>query len=257
MRAFAARDWDAVAALYAPEAVLVDHRSGVQDRRAGRDAIMVALQGLVDVLPDLAWEERPLRTAGRGLLASAATMTGTSADGGEAMATPAFTLVAGEDGLLRRVDIYDTDEEALRRLEMLAVWQKGMRQWTQALADRSRHASEAFYAPDCHVIDHRAGISDEFAGRERLLKFWRLADAVEVRVVADILDADGLVCATTLVMRGRGEYGGAWATDALQLILVDGDGITHHVEIFDADAFDALHARFAELVAAQRERTEA
>jgi hypothetical protein len=118
-RAFGARDWDALAAQFAPGLVVHDRRRLGWETLQGPAAYVASLRSLVDLAPDVRLRLDHVRMSDRGLLWAAAWL-GTSEGGG--FETP-WIIVSEHDGSGRvvRFDQYDLDqlEEGEARFEEL------------------------------------------------------------------------------------------------------------------------------------------
>ncbi len=118
-RAFATRDWTALATLLAPEIVVNDHRLLGWEPLRGPSAYVDAVRSLVDLAPDTRLRIDHVRMAEHGALC-VTTWTG-SREGG-AFETPSVTVFRlDEHGRPRQFDQYEVEQlaEALRLLDAI------------------------------------------------------------------------------------------------------------------------------------------
>jgi GNAT superfamily N-acetyltransferase/ketosteroid isomerase-like protein len=117
--AFAARDWDALGALFAEDVAVHDHRRLGWEPLRGRRAYVAAMRSLVELSPDVRLRLDDVRLSARGVL-WVARWAGTH-EGGP-YDTP-WISVSEHDaaGVVRRLDQYDLDqlEAARARFEAL------------------------------------------------------------------------------------------------------------------------------------------
>jgi ketosteroid isomerase-like protein len=116
-RAFASRDWDAMSALQAPDQVANDYRLVGWGTLRGAGAWTPTLRELVALAPDVRQRVDHLRVTERGLLWHHA-WQGTR-DGGEFESLLLLVVELDEDGLERRIDVWEADrfDAALARFE--------------------------------------------------------------------------------------------------------------------------------------------
>jgi ketosteroid isomerase-like protein len=246
------REWQRLAALLAPAVVLVDHRPAGQGRIDGRDANVEGLQSLVKVLPTLRWDERIVATHGDDLVVTVAEVHGRGDHGVDARAAFAQCTSVGRDGRIFRSDVYASEEEALRRMRLLARWEQGLGAWTDAIATRDAGRLEPHFAPDLVVVDHRRGLRDRLTGIDQVLAFWELGGTTDVVVHLDVVEAEPVVALMLMSIRGRTEHTSEYVVEALQLVAVDEQLRASYVEIFDLEDRAQAVTRF-EQVAAERQ----
>ncbi|HSJ98030.1 MAG TPA: nuclear transport factor 2 family protein, partial [Myxococcota bacterium] len=111
--AIATRDWDAVAARFAPELVVYDHRPLGWEPVRGNVAYAQALRGMLELAPDARLRFDHLEMAGAGVLVLA-TWAGTR-EGGRFEDLRAAVWELDEEGRVRRVDNYDRAQLAEAR----------------------------------------------------------------------------------------------------------------------------------------------
>jgi class 3 adenylate cyclase len=106
-RAFAARDWDALAATLAPDLVVYDHRILGWETLRGPAQYIQALRSLIDLAPDARLRIDHIRMSDRGAL-YVPVWVGTHEGG--AFETPSVFVAELDDvGRIRRFDQYDLD----------------------------------------------------------------------------------------------------------------------------------------------------
>ncbi|HEY2388778.1 MAG TPA: nuclear transport factor 2 family protein [Candidatus Binatia bacterium] len=123
-RAFAARDWDALAAVCAPDVVRTDHRplgfgqsEDIGTEASGAARVVQLMRSLVELAPDAHMHVDHLRTSDRGALAQ---MAWRGAREGGAFEIPGIVVhEVDESGRIRRFDVYALDRsgDALARFE--------------------------------------------------------------------------------------------------------------------------------------------
>ncbi len=127
-RAFAARDWDALAAVCAPDVVRTDHRplgfgqsEDVGTEAGGAARVVQLMRSLVDLASDVRLQVDHLRTSDRGALAQIA-WRGTR-DGGAFEIAGIVVHEVDDYGRIRRFDIYalDRPDEALARFAAIGA----------------------------------------------------------------------------------------------------------------------------------------
>ncbi|MGH7899798.1 MAG: nuclear transport factor 2 family protein [Candidatus Binatia bacterium] len=108
LSAFAARDWNALAALFAPDVVVNDHRLLGWERLAGRGAYVEALKSLIDLAPDARLRLDHVRMSQHGLLWVAAWEG--ARDGGPFEVSWIIVSEHDASGTVGRFDQYDLDQ---------------------------------------------------------------------------------------------------------------------------------------------------
>jgi hypothetical protein len=108
LRAFAARDWAALAALLAPDLEVYDHRLLGWEALRGPASYIEALRTLVELAPDVQLRVDHVRVSARAIF-YVPVWVGTREGG--AFETPSvFVAVVDEEGRIRRFDQYDLDQ---------------------------------------------------------------------------------------------------------------------------------------------------
>ena len=164
LRAFADRNWDELAACFASDLVVHDHRRLGWETLRGPAAYVHALTSLVDLAPDARLRLDHVELSDCGLLWVAA-WHGTQ--GGGSFETP-WIIVSEHDasGTVHRVDQYDLDQlddaracfGELRRPDPLRIppnaATRALDRWQNAIEARNLDAVQAWYAP-VFVFDDR------------------------------------------------------------------------------------------------------
>jgi hypothetical protein len=122
LRSLGARDWDAAAALLAPDLVVEDHRRlALWETLRGPAAYVAAFQALVELAPDVMVRTHHLEDSGRGALLIS-TLLGTR-EGGAFEDLKVIVHELDAQARIRRLDAYDLDQldEARARYEALGV----------------------------------------------------------------------------------------------------------------------------------------
>ncbi len=124
MRAFAARDWAALAALLAPGLVVHDHRLLGWETLYGPAAYVEALESLIALAPDAVLRIDHIKTADAGFLYGT-TWLGTR-DGGSFEAPSITVCELDAAGLIRRFDQYDLAQldQATARFDEVTAGQR-------------------------------------------------------------------------------------------------------------------------------------
>jgi hypothetical protein len=118
-RAFASRDWDALATRLAPDLVVHDHRVLGWETLRGPAAYVDALRALVDLAPDVRLRIDHFQMAGRGAI-YVPVWCGTHDGGG--FETPSVIVAELDDrGRIRRFDQYDLEHAAEARARFAEI----------------------------------------------------------------------------------------------------------------------------------------
>jgi len=118
-RAFAARDWDALATRLAPDLVVHDHRVLGWETLRGPAAYLDALRALVDLAPDVRLRIDHFEMAGHGAI-YVPVWCGTHDGGG--FETPSVIVAELDDrGRIRRFDQYDLEHVAEARARFAEI----------------------------------------------------------------------------------------------------------------------------------------
>ena len=248
VEAFEARDWPALRALYADDAISVDHRPLGFGTERGGDTLSRLLRGIADVGGDR-WASEVVAVAGRRLALFSEEPSGTTADGDPISGGHVWMLIQTDaDGRIWHLDAWgaDGEAEARERLAQLGEIDAANHARTRLFAAKDWEALAEFVAPDA-VMEYRP-LEQRFEGRDAVLRQWRAAfDASEVTCVADRLDAPA---PNVRVARERwsGSMDGAeWEVEQQAVARVDGAGRMVRCEIFEVGdpRWDEAVARLA------------
>jgi ketosteroid isomerase-like protein len=263
-RGFAARDWQAMAALTAPDQVAQNHRLLGWGTMSGPGAWVRALEALVELAPDTRLRVDHLRTCARGFLWTS--LWHGTRDGG-AFETPWIMFVELDaHGKEIRVDVWDIEQidEAYERFESLRATTPG---WTAATDAQSNAASvamerwraafdtafasgdwepmRALCAPEMLFDDHRrlALLSGD---RELMIASARERVATGARPEISPIGTAGERVAAVRVLWGGGPPGGRFEIEYLCVAEVDADGLISAIILIDtADAREVRRKAWA------------
>ena len=261
-RAFAARDWDALAAISAPEQVAVNHRSVGWGTLRGASAWVETLRALVDLAPDtrMRLDHRRLRSHSVFWRMS---WVGTRQGG--AYEAPILVVTELDDaGLQTRIDVWDVEQlaEAWRRFDEIGAQGRPTARFDN-LATRATHQLvelwiardwegwRACLAPDAIFSDRRRAMQVEL-GRDDLLELTReLGDMSSTRMEKEILATRGerLALSRVRLEVAEGDVG-ASEIEHLNTIETDAIGAIVGYVRFDVQDLEAatayLDQRFAD-----------
>ncbi|MGH7896595.1 MAG: nuclear transport factor 2 family protein, partial [Candidatus Binatia bacterium] len=240
-RAFAERDWNALAALLAPGLVVNDHRILGWETLHGPEAYIQALGSLVDLAPDARLRIDHVEMSEHGSL-YVPVWVGTR-EGGAFEAPSVF--VAEFDGRERfqRLDQYDLDrlDQARTRFAELRpdplrippnAATRAAERNNRAMAACDWGALEALCAPTLEFDDRRRGILTT-GGRDMFIASGRHIGAAGTRVEPTVLATAGDRLALEHVRRSGDAP--AFELENLSLTEVDADGRIVAVISFDPD----------------------
>jgi len=257
-RAIAARDWDALAALCAPELVVNDHRLLGWEPLRGRTAYIESVKALFDLAPDARLRIDHIIRSDHGELVVSG-WVGTR-DGG-AFEMPRLVVIE-YDRLRRmsRIDGYDPEQLDAARARFAALRPDPLRIPPNAATRASDRFAEALVARDWDALRTHAG--DEFRYEDRTR--WALVSGdVEVWIASvtflvtesgaraehELLGTVGdRIALHQTAWRGASD-GTRFELDRLRIFEVDADGKLRALILFDPDdrhaAFAEAQARFA------------
>ena len=257
------RDYDAVAAGYAEDAILDDRRPLFQAVYAGRDQIVDISRAMAEI-GTTATSTMWLATRGEELALGRTAFKGP--DVGDAAFGDEVLMVyeIGRDGLLTRVVCFDASEldTAMQELDdrYADLQRRGPdvgNRCAEVFADvlrafeaRDWDALAGRYAEDFFVVDTRPGLTNEATGREGSLEGWRAAADVGAERTRDrVLATRGARLALTLVTFGSDDDSSdAFSTEVIFLNELDDDGLIVRAWLLDPDdrvgAFARLEERY-------------
>src|SRR3954471_24097602 len=117
--AFNARDWQAVAATYREDIRTADHRSlSALSAKSGREGMLEAVQGVVEVAPDARWSFEPLVVRAERWALSVDVFSGTDEHGGPFLREYLSVVEVDETGAEAVLELFDRDDEAAARARL-------------------------------------------------------------------------------------------------------------------------------------------
>ncbi len=254
LRAFAARDWEALAAHFTPDLVVDDHRRLGWETLRGPAAYVESLRSLVELAPDTRLRLDHVRTCERGLLWVAGWL-GTR-EGGPFEGP--WISVSEHDALGKvcRFDQYDLDQldAALARYEELSAAAPPTARIENAAtrsADRFRDAWEArdwervaeIFAPGFLLIDRRTMMHLDVDRDQHLeavrLMFGMTSSHLPFAVLATRGDRLALF---RMRFEGSDRSIGASESEWVEVVEMDDAGRFGAIVMFDPDDLDAAYA---------------
>jgi ketosteroid isomerase-like protein len=252
--AFARRDWDALGALFADDAVLDDRRPAIGRRAEGREAVIVGVRGLADLGID---RVRGEVVATRGDRLGLMETTFTDAASNEIVALSVAELDAqARNARLVHFDANDVDA-AFDELDARYIATAGepkstrLRELARSLDALNRGDWDAVrrdLADDLVFVDHRPASLEESTGADR-----RVA---EIRALAELMNtyrwrvASFEASATAMLFEQRvtGETNEGTRVELVYNVVVQmRDHLVARMEVFAPDAAAAARRRFEEL----------
>jgi ketosteroid isomerase-like protein len=234
-RAFAARDWDALAARCAREIVVHDHRLLGWESLHGPAAYVGALQALVELAPDTRLRLDHVAMAERGYLVL--TVWVGTREGG-AFEEPSLMVAELDDAMrIRRFDWYDLERQGEARARFAEVAASAARdplrippnaamrvldRWSEAAIARDWDTLERLFAPDFGYEDRRRGIQDS-GDLAKMLASIRVALEAGARATHEVLATAGDRLAMT---RGR-------------FTISDGETVVAEIDVLQINELDA------------------
>ncbi len=255
-RVWAARDWEASIAGYAPDYTLDDRRPLMRLRASG-DAFFAQLRMLFET-PRSRWSFGPFATRGEWLALVRVHWEGDVDEGGGA-AEVEYLEVFAVDGAGRGVAsvLFDPAEEAAARAELDARWQAGelhprvaayQAAFVRGLASRDWDALAALHAPMLVAHDHRLVGWDVLRGPGAYVGALRamvdLAPDALGRLEHARTSEHGFFAEVVWV--GTRD-GGAFESPFLWVVELDAAGQAQRLDFYDPHHFEAARARFEEI----------
>lgn len=260
--AFLARDFEALAQLYAGDCVADDRRTGLGYVTEGRDALFRQLRSMVDLGVDRQLAEL-LAIRGDRLALHRMVMGGSKDSSFEVESL--FVSEIGADGRIVAAVTFDAGdlEGALTELEHRFLTGEGVGQapWLSltmpgivlAHARRDWDVVRRMYDEGVVLVDHRpAGIA-EVRGADAVVDYHRTMVGVASahrEMIRHQLAIGDRVTLSVLVTGGEGEAG--YEIVSLLVTVHRRDGRVRRLELFPLDAEDDARARFAALDAGLR-----
>jgi class 3 adenylate cyclase/ketosteroid isomerase-like protein len=243
-RAFAERDWKALAARCAPDLVVHDRRLLGWETLHGPKAYVDALRQLVDLAPDTRLRIDHTTICANGYLVL--TVWEGTREGGAYEAPSLMVAELDREGRIRRFDQYDLErlEEARARLAELRpdplrippnAVTRAMDRAANFIENGDWESMTGLFAPTYHFEDGRRLIRDS-GDREKLVASLRLGSEAGFHVSHATLATAGERLAL-LHLRFRKFEGGALSAEVenLQLFEVDAQGRFVASLVFDSD----------------------
>ncbi len=238
-RAFADRDWDALAAQCAPDIIVNDHRLLGWETLHGAAAYLAAVRSLVDLAPDARLRLDHVTRSEHGYLVI--TVWAGTREGGAFEAPSLMVCELDEHARVRRFDQYDLDrfDEARSRFEVLGAGAPSdpelrpdpllippnsatgiFDRWREAFEARDWQALERLCAPALVYEDRRrmdliSGDRDVFLASSRLL-----AEMAPPRITRTVLATAGDRLALEHLLWSSDDLEG----EVLQVVEVDAEG---------------------------------
>jgi len=254
-RAFAARDWDGLTALLAPDLVVHDHRLLGWETLHGPAAYVAALRSLVELAPDAQLRIDHVEMSERGFLC-VPSWVGTR-EGGSFEAPSIFVTELDALGRIRRFDQYDPDQldAAQARLAELPAAPRAPQIENAATraGERAVAAAEtldwqrlaALYAPGFRSIDRQRTAqleSDRNQHLEAVRQMLQTFSALAVRSDVLATRGDRLALVRAHWLASGGDAAGPSELEWLEVFEVGEDGRFVLQVSFDTDQLDAAYA---------------
>ncbi len=274
LRFFAARDWTAMTALFAPDLVGENHRLVSWGTRHGPAGVVSTLQAQIELAPDTRERVDHVRTCWNGVLVEYA-WHGTR-EGGAFENLWLVLVELDAAGRACRADVWEAEqpEPAQARFAQLAAsalaptipssprsgrFDGALDRRTERFPNAASRANdrfaaawsagdwatiEALHAPTCQLADHRRLMQMRLPGASNLAHLRLLFDVPRSRWRMTHLATRGerLGLARMLFEGDVDESGGALAIEYLAVGEVDDAGRFVAVELFDAEESDAAYA---------------
>ena len=257
-RAFAGRDWDAMATMDASDQVAHNHRLVGWGTLRGGGAWIPTLKELVALAPDVQQRVDHVRVCDGGLLMQYV-WYGTR-DGGAFETPVAMTAEINSDGKQQRFDVWDADrsEAALARFAEIHVGATSsascvprfenaavqtVERGLAAVAARDWERFSGMFATEFRGIDRRALLRLERVDREQWLDSHRqIIEMTSSRPGQRVIATRGDRLVLTRVL-WRGEEGDVGPSEIDWLLIVEADERGDHLTVvaFDPDDLDAAY----------------
>jgi class 3 adenylate cyclase/GNAT superfamily N-acetyltransferase/ketosteroid isomerase-like protein len=258
LRGVAAQDWDAVAALLAPDLLVHDHRPLGWETLRGPAAYLASLRALTELSPDARLYADHAESAARGVL-GVTTLLGTR-EGGAFELRRVVVMEVDSRECIRRIDFYDLDQlgaarqrfseltatpRAAPRVDTLAM--RTGRQLVAALEVLDWERIAAFYAPGFRSIDRQRTVQLESEAADYLEAFRQLVETFTPPTVVageELATRGERLALANVRWTGSGASVGPSELAYLELLEVDDAGKLVLEVAFDPGDLDAA---FAEL----------
>jgi class 3 adenylate cyclase/ketosteroid isomerase-like protein len=258
LRAFAARDWDAMAALFAADLVAHNHRLVGWGTLNGPAALLSTAKAQVELAPDTRERVDHVRLGERGVLFEYA-WYGTR-EGGDFENLWVVGVELDAAGRARRVDVWEAGqvEHARARFARIAAYAppaepfanaatRALERGTAALGAGDWEGFAALFAADFRVHDRTSTGRFESDGTQWLAAFREMVEMTSGFPGRQVLATRGERLAVARVL-WRGAQGDVGPSEVEWLLLIEVDGRGDHRALVSFDPVD-LHAAFVELEA--------
>jgi ketosteroid isomerase-like protein len=266
LRAVAARDWDAVAALLAPDFVSEDHRLLGRGTH-GAAAYVAFLRTLPELAPDARLRVEHMEDSGRGALAIAA-VRGTWEGGAFETSVVVVSEADVRGRRIRRLDSYDLDQlpEARARFAELAAapqapWlenaaTRSSHRFCEMWADRDLEGIAAELPPGFRLIDRRSYAQLDLDLEQHLesLRVRLRMSSSRFTSLPLATRGDRLALSRQLFELADGDVGPS-ESESLCISEVDERGKSVATVMFDPDDLDAAYAELDERYGATKVTT--
>jgi len=245
-QALAARDWDALAAVFAPDLVVYDHRPLGWDTMRGPAVFVETFKSLVDLAPDVRLRTDHVTMSAHRRL-GIATWLGTR-EGGPFEAPRAVVVEHDASGRIRREDFYNLDQLDLARARFEAMGAsvapdplcippnagtRVMDRWQEACEARDWGGLTILAAPTL-VFEDRRRLTRTVGDRDMLVASTRLIVLSGARMSRRVLAASGEHLVLEHLWMGS-DNGVVYESEALFVTEVDVAGRMVAVIVFDPD----------------------
>jgi class 3 adenylate cyclase/tetratricopeptide (TPR) repeat protein len=261
LRFFAARDWNAMATLFAPELVGENHRLVGWGTLHGPGAIVSTLQAQIELAPDTQERIDHVRTCDGAVLFEYA-WHGTR-EGGAFENVWVVLVELARNGRARRADVWEPEqlEQARARFDAIAgrtpdplrippnAATRAYDRWYEAAKAGNWDALDALYGAS-YVFDDRRRLFRETHGREGGVINTRFLFEGGWRPVRTLLATAGDRLALQRIVWTTSEAGAVSEIEVLELSELDGEGRFVRVVLFDPSDRAAASAELFERYAA-------
>ncbi|MFN2375302.1 MAG: AAA family ATPase [Candidatus Binatia bacterium] len=259
-QSFHSRDWADIEALAAPDLVF-DERRRLTRNTCGREVWLEQFRVLFDV-PASVFTSVLRATRGERLALNLHRFEGQAAYGGGPLEMEDHLALheVDADGRIRRIVLFDLEDEEAAHAELDALWQAGSEAARCPVA--ARHVASTYdaieardwkrytghFAPTVNVRDRRLVGFGSFQGSDQLVAALRLlsdlAPDVATRIVHVRTSRQAIV---SEVFRAGTRDGGAFENSFLMVTELDAAGLGRRLEVYEVHQVDNALARFAEI----------
>jgi ketosteroid isomerase-like protein len=246
-QAIAARDWEQLASVFAPDFAVEDHRPVGTLTALSSDEWVASVRALAEMRPDVALRLDHVLDLRAHVVLSVTTWVGGDADG--AFEIPIVVVTEYGAAGIRRWHGYGLDQldEARAKFAALAASAapdplrippnaatRAANRWHEAARAGDRAAIEALFAPTLEFEDRRRGLRTS-GGREIALANERSIATLKPDWSRTVLGTAGDRLALWRSLVAGTSEGATFAVEFLQMLEVDGDGRVIANVVFDLD----------------------